>query len=414
MMKRFQGIGWLGSLCAVMLAGVIGLKWLQEGEDAAYFPGKPKSLVTTLKGDARTSRAFTWYSEAGSYAEEKLQIVEGTDAGKLGGSDTLTYRAESSIVSIGSGGQNMAHQVEITDLKPGTTYVYRVGSGLAEGWSEAAMFTTEQLTAEGFTFINVADSQGETEADFELWGRTLDQAFAAFPDARFIVHNGDLTENPENEASWDYFFSKASKWLPSIPLMPVTGNHDEVNGEAGRYTSHFNLPNNGVVNSLPGTSYSFDYGDAHFTIMNTESNIASQTEWLRKDLQSTDKLWKIVAIHRPVYGGNSYSKIQEWAEVFDEFRVDLVLQGHNHEYSRSYPVHGGKVAASGEGTVYVTINTAGQKFNEKKKDRFYHAVHFQNGKQMFAGVTINGSTLIYQAYDVEGKLLDEFELEQFI
>lgn len=303
--------------------------------------------------------------------------------------------------------------MEVTGLKPGTTYIYRVGNGRMEGWSEPALFTTEQETEGAFTFINVTDSQGETEADFELWGRTLDQAFDTFPNARFIVHNGDLTENPEDEVAWDHFFGKASTWLPSIPLMPVTGNHDEVNGKADRYTTHFNLPDNGAGNSLPGTSYSFDYGDAHFTILNTESNILGQTEWLRQDLLSTDKPWKIVATHRPVYGGNSYSKVLEWAKVFDEFGVDLVLQGHNHEYSRSYPVYGGEVTVPGQGTVYVTINTAGQKFNEKKKDGFYHAVHFQNGKQMFAGVTINGNNLTYQAYDVEGKLLDEFEIARY-
>ncbi|MNJ49715.1 Alkaline phosphatase precursor [compost metagenome] len=251
-----------------------------------------------------------------------------------------------------------------------------------------------------------------TEADFDLWGRTLNKAFNTFPEARFIIHNGDLTENPQDETAWDHFFGKASKWLSRIPLMPVTGNHDEVDGEAERYIAHFNLPDNGAGGSLPGTSYSFDYGDAHFIILNTESNIDGQTEWLRQDLQSTDKQWRIAAIHRPVYGGNTYSNVQEWAKLFDEFDVDLVLQGHNHEYSRSYPVRGGGVVTASEGTVYVTINAAGQKLNEKKKDKFYHAVHFQNGKQMFAGVKISGNTIIYQAYDVEGALLDEFVLER--
>lgn len=411
-MKGVQGIGWLASLCAAILVGVIGLEWLQGGDGAADLPGKPKSLVATIKGDARTTRAFTWYTGEADSSEGKLQITQGIDARMLEESDVLTYRAESTIVDIGAGQKNTAHQVEVTGLEPGTTYIYRVGNGQTKGWSEPAVFTTERETEDAFTFINVADSQGETEADFELWGKTLEKAFETFPGARFIIHNGDLTENPEDESAWDHFFGKASKWLPSIPLMPVTGNHDEIDRKAERYTSHFNLPDNRAKSSLPGTSYSFDYGDAHFIILNTESNIGGQTEWLRQDLQSTDKPWKIAAIHRPVYGGNSYSKVQEWAEVFDEFGVDLVLQGHNHEYSRSYPVRGGEVVAPGEGTVYVTINTAGQKFNEKKKDRFYHAVHFQNGKQMFAGVTINGNTLTYQAYDVDGKLLDEIVLAQ--
>lgn len=94
-----------------------------------------------------------------------------------------------------------------------------------------------------------------------------------------------------------------------------------------------------------------------------------------------------------------------------------MLQGHNHEYSRSYPLRGGKKVPEGEiskdakrGTVYVVTNASGGKFNEKKEDQFYHAVHFQNNKQMFAGINVTGDTLTYQAYDVDGKLLDEFML----
>lgn len=40
--------------------------------------------------------------------------------------------------------------------------------------------------------------------------------------------------------------------------------------------------------------------------------------------------------------GNSYKKVEDWTDIFDTYQVDLVLQGHNHEYSRSYPLRGGK------------------------------------------------------------------------
>ncbi|MNU04589.1 hypothetical protein D3C72_2490640 [compost metagenome] len=62
--------------------------------------------------------------------------------------------------------------------------------------------------------------------------------------------------------------------------------------------------------------------------------------------------------------------------------------------------------------MYVIANTAGPKFNFLKKDKYYHAVHFQNNKQMFAGVTVSKRTLSLQAYDVEGNLLDKFTLQR--
>lgn len=124
-------------------------------------------------------------------------------------------------------------------------------------------------------------------------------------------------------------------------------------------------------------------------------------------MQKNDKPWTIVAMHRPAYGGSQYEKAEDWIKVFDEYGVDLVLQGHNHEYSRSYPLRSGEIVPAGEGTVYVVTNTAGPKFNELKKDKFYHAVHFQNDKQMFAGITVSERSLRYEAYDADGNKLDE-------
>ena len=402
---------WFGLIVLIILIIVVATEWLKTGQSE-----KPKSLVTTMKHSALTTRAFTWYTE-GTNVATVLQLVKGADM-NFDGHDVITVNGTSSTMDVEKSKQQGVHKAEATGLEPGTTYTYRVGSGKDKEWSTPAGFTTESENMDEFTFINVTDSQGVTEADFEMWGRTLNKAFEQFPKAQFIVHNGDLTEEPEDELAWDHFFSKSANWLTQVPFMPVTGNHDEVDGVADRYISHFNLPDNGVESSTEGTTYSFDYGSAHVIVLNTESNIKKQTKWLEKDLANTDKPWKIVALHRGAYGGNTYGKIEDWVTVFDKYAVDLVLQGHNHEYARSFPLRDGEIVGDGgnvvnnrEGTVYVVTNTAGQKFNEKKDDQFYHQVHFQNRKQMFAGVTIQDHTLTFQAYDVDGKKLDEFVIQ---
>ncbi|MNC36052.1 hypothetical protein D3C75_845560 [compost metagenome] len=58
----------------------------------------------------------------------------------------------------------------------------------------------------------------------------------------------------------------------------------------------------------------------------------------------------------------------------------------------------------------MVTNASGSKFNEKKEDQFYHKVHFQNNKQMFAGITVSGRMLSFEAYDIDGSKLDEFVL----
>lgn len=411
-MKGRSQMVWLGVLIVALLLGMVVFGWQKKQQATESAVPKPQSIVMTIGGDARTTMAFTWQTEGTAGEPGILQIAEGAEPGpSWSEAEVLRFEAEASVMEDGGKGHTV-YKVLATGLRPGTTYVYRVGNGQDGGWSEPSSFVTEAAEPEAFTFINVTDSQGEKAADFRLWARTLDKAFQTFPEARFIVHNGDMTENPNDAQGWKWLFGQASKWLTRVPLMPVAGNHDEISGDASAFASHFLVPENGAEGAAPGTTYSFDYGFAHIVVLNTESKIKRQTEWLREDLRKNTKPWTIVAIHRPAYGGNQYDKIEDWIPVFDEFGVDLVLQGHNHEYSRSYPIRDGQIAQDGKGTVYVVTNTSGPKFNDLKKDKFYHAVHTQPNKQTFAGITVSEHTLVYIAYTVNGRRLDEFTLER--
>jgi len=411
-MKGRSQMVWLGIVVVVLLLGIVVFGWQKKQQAGVSAVPKPQSIVMTIGGDARTTMAFTWQTEGASGEPGILQIAEGAEPDpSWNEAEVLSFKAKASVMEDGGKGQTV-YKVLAAGLRPGTTYVYRVGNGQEDGWSEPVSFVTEPEEPQAFTFINVTDSQGEKAADFRLWVRTLDKAFQAFPEARFIVHNGDMTENPDDAQGWKWLFGQAAQWLTRVPLMPVAGNHDEISGDASAFTSHFLVPENGAEGATPGTTYSFDYGFAHIVVLNTESKIKRQTEWLREDLRKNTKPWTIVAMHRPAYGGNQYDKIEDWIHVFEEFGVDLVLQGHNHEYSRSYPLRNGQIAQDGKGTVYVVTNTSGPKFNELKKDKFYHAVHSQPNKQTFAGITVSDNTLVYTAYTVDGRRLDEFTLER--
>lgn len=403
-----------GLLIIALLVVVITVAANQLSSDTPSTPSSltPYSIVTTFKENPQTSRAFTWQT-SNPDAATVLQIVSGSGITDFDRNDVLTIEGTTTPFDTGNGVLQGAHKVLATNLTPGTRYTYRVGNGEKDGWSQPADFETEAEHMTAFTFINVTDSQGVTDADFQLWGKTLNQAFVTFPDAKFVVHNGDLTENPENESSWQSFFSHAQPWLASYPLMPATGNHDEIDGNADRFLAHFNLPDNGSDSVNSGTSYSFDYGSAHFVFLNTESKVKKQTEWLRADLAATNQPWIIVALHHGPYGGNQKeSLLDKWVPLFDEFGVDLVLQGHNHEYSRSYPLKNNQIVEEGKGTVYVVTNAAGSKWNKKKADLFYHRVHLQNGKPTYAGIHIADNTLTYEAFAVDGSPVDTFTINK--
>ncbi|MHA7964022.1 purple acid phosphatase family protein [Paenibacillus sp. CAU 1782] len=401
------------SLCCLLLLGaVLGAEYWGSLEK-----NKPKSLVTTFAGDPGTMRGFAWRSNGKGEEAAILQIAKGTEEPDWSGTEVATFSGTSIPVTDGNGILERSNKVIVTGLEPGTAYIYRAGNGNPGNWSEPAAFETEAEGLDEFTFIHVSDSQGETEADFSIWGDTAKAAFSMFPESAFVIHGGDLTEDPSDGKAWDYFFKEASPWVQQIPLMPTTGNHDEVDGDSEMYRSYFQLPDNGESNSARGSSYYFQYGNVRFIMLNTESRVKKQTEWLREVLSSGEAGWTVVSLHRGPYGGNVNEDIGDWVELFDEYKVDLVLQGHNHEYSRSYPLRHGEIVASGDepvpagaGTVYVVSNAAGQKLNDKKKDQFYHKVHMQNGKPVYADITVKADSLRYAAYDVDGQLLDSFEI----
>ena len=116
------------------------------------------------------------------------------------------------------------------------------------------------------------------------------------------------------------------------------------------------MPNKKQTNNF---YYSFDINNAHIVSLNSEipydfdsSYKSDFQDWLSKDLKSSNKKWKIVYLHRPLYCsfesdyhcGSSAQKMRELLEeILMENKVDLILAGHVHTYERLYPVYDGKI-----------------------------------------------------------------------
>lgn len=78
--------------------------------------------------------------------------------------------------------------------------------------------------------------------------------------------------------------------------------------------------------------------------MNTESSgndFIRESDWLKADMEKSDKPWKIVALHRGPYGAtyDSAEVRDALTPAFDEAGIDLVLQGHDHNYVRTYAMN---------------------------------------------------------------------------
>ncbi|EGL15644.1 metallophosphoesterase [Paenibacillus sp. HGH0039] len=439
MMYKFSKSKWLVVPMAVFMAVSVVLPGAGAGalgSSAAAAAGSkaPTALALTFNGDAKTSQGFAWYTDP-AVTGTKLQVVESSlvTGGVWPSSGVISFEGSSAPIQVyqsssdKSAGKKTAyadHKVTATGLKPGTEYTYRAGDGQEGNWSETGTFKTEEQSGGAFTFLYTTDPQGTTEREYATWNHTLEEAVKKFPASRFITVTGDLVDNGDIENQWFWLLGKPQAILKKMPLVPALGNHESKSNNNFWY--HFNLPNTSNTGAKPdGSVYAFDYGSARFLVINTEYNEAKgtdavyrkQEEWLRAEAAKTDKKWKIVLFHKSPYSVANHSSDSDvlffrkkLAALFDEIGVDVVLSGHDHTYTRTYPMYNNvpqkdtAVDKDGnlinpKGTLYLVSNAAGDKRYTPKSGPFPYAFKYgQPGKEMFTGVTVANDKITFQVY----------------
>src|SRR6266540_2014872 len=122
------------------------------------------------------------------------------------------------------------------------------------------------------------------------------------------------------------------------------GNHD-IRVDGGRY-EYDEL-------DMPRAHYRRSAGNVTFFILNSNRVNSVQTEWLKKVLPASTAMWKIVVFHHPAWTCGGYRSntaiVQTWVPLFERYGVQLVLNGHDHNYQRFAPRHGVRYIVHGGG-----------------------------------------------------------------
>ena len=200
------------------------------------------------------------------------------------------------------------HSVTFDELEPNTLYGYRVGDG--EHWSEWIQFKTASATNDKFSFLYLGDAQNNI---FELWSRLIRQGFQKAPDARFIVHAGDLVSHAHSEEEWEEWFKAGSFIHSMIPGFPTPGNHeygplyegqdDSLEQLSIQWRPQFTLPENGPkgIDELKETTYYMDFQGVRMISVNSSIYREEQAEWLKEILANNPNKWTVVTFHHPLY-----------------------------------------------------------------------------------------------------------------
>lgn len=336
--------------------------------------------------------------------------------------------------------------VTISGLEAGKTYYYDVAGNFEYkddvstfslldfvklgGYEKKALFftTAKDANSDSFEFLTIADIQGMIQG---MYTESHEAVSALLKDERvngydFILNAGDMCDNGKNFGQWGMALDTYKDLTLNSSMFFTSGNHENNTGAMGRY---FNYTENkdGNVQAISGEYYSFDYANAHFTVLDTNDATsdglgAEQLAWLKNDLANTNAKWKFVLMHKSLYSAGSHAFDGEviamrtqLTKLFAENGVNVVFGGHDHTYTETYLVDkdgkvvdktdGKGVRYTGDGVMYITLGTLGTKFytyreNNMTTDKFNKdgSVLSTLDSQTFGKVVVSGDTITYTGY----------------
>jgi hypothetical protein len=423
----------------VRLSSILMLMSVTLGSGSAPYSApperRPERVMLTFSGDPSSEMAVTWRrpvdADGRSQHGAVAQIIEARPGPDLGRGKERTVDSETTTVP-GIRARHTSttqaayhyHTAKFTGLTPNTKYAYRVGNG--DEWSEWNHFTTALATpTDGsvpapFRFLYVGDAQNDI---LSLWSRVVRDGILRAPDARFTLHAGDLIDMGNDDLEWNEWFEGAGWINRVIPVVATPGNHEYSGFRRGEHRNlsalwipQFEYPRNGLP-GLEDTNYTFDYQGLRVISLDSNRRTEEQATWLDEVLTKSTSRWTVVTFHHPIYSTaakRDNPKIREaWLPVMDKHKVDLVLQGHDHTYGRTYPLREGTIVEQGKpgGTVYV-VSVSGPKMYEISTSTQQLMARRAEDTQFYQVVGVEQDQLVYESYSASGQLYDAFTLRR--
>ena len=244
---------------------------------------KPDQVMLTWSGDPQTTQTIQWRTGP-SVTKGQVQWVKKSAYNRFQPAqpkqtDAKTFRMKNANLL----NDPVIHRytATITGLEADTTYLYSVGDGSDDGWSEMSEFTTAPGRTEPFSFVYMGDAQN----GLERWGSLVQHAFRRRPDAAFYIMAGDLVDRGNERDDWDSLFHNARGIFDRRPVVPAIGNHENQGGHPGMYLQMFDLPKNGPEKVEPERAYIFKYSNAEFFVLDSNLTPESQSAWLENVLK---------------------------------------------------------------------------------------------------------------------------------
>jgi hypothetical protein len=301
-------------------------------------------------------------------------------------------------------GNDHQHKITISGLVPDSKYYYRVIVGDQENFG--SFRSAPAAEAESLKFLAYGDTRTYPE-DHNKVAAQMIATFEADPNYQtFTLLAGDWVQTGKDEADWDeQFFDPmyvdCHFMQANLPINGCGGNHD-----MGKrvFLKYWPYP------YVSGLYWSFEYGPAQVIVIDQYTKSydvgSAQLAWIEDELANSDKEWKFLHFHEPGYsaGGHTCDEDDDMVReviqpLCEEYDVDIVFAGHNHYYAR----------CDANGVKHITTGGGGAPLKEPDPD-YSKYVEACASAHHFCKIDINGTELNVKVIDVDGMVIDEFNI----
>ncbi|MEG2540456.1 MAG: metallophosphoesterase, partial [Clostridia bacterium] len=348
------------------------------------------------------------------------------------------------------------HTVTITGLKAGAEYLYDIGGNYTLSSDKTPEIATDNLlefslaescavnnftfetalpgTAETFDFLAIADIQGMVEGMYDNSFKAMD---TLMKDSKtngydFILNAGDMTDNGKNFTQWGYALDTYLPTFANTSTFLAPGNHEKGSNALSTFYNYTTPTDMSMNRGEDGYYYSFNYGNAHFTVLDTndaDKNGLSQQQmnWLYQDLTANVNCkWKFVLMHKSMFSLGAHSFDREVVamrdslpRLFQSYGVNMVFGGHDHTYTTTKlidadgiavdaPANENGVLYKNAGVLYITLGTMGTKFYEyvensavKPNVDLDNSISKTLDSQTFGYISVDRETIAYKGYKLD-------------
>ena len=403
---------------------------LEGYETWATAPDYKSTLITSSSirylsvtaGSLVSEANLTWFSPSETAGQVFWTSADDTDF-----ANASVFDASSSASEEVDG--YYINRAKVTDLTPGTDYLYRVGEG--DNLSPSYTFHAPE-DSDTLRFTAIGDPQlgkplDQLDSQKNIWHKVLNKIKYHFPDSSLLVSLGDQVNNYDAQEAYAALLDQGV--LYSMELAPVKGNHEQ---GGHQYSEHFTLPNLSTLGTCDDDGdgdYWFVRGNTLFMIL----DVIDETKWGEHEqfiadtcAANPDVKWRIVCSHYSPY--NSYQDYLENAKRIrpyylsftSKYDIDLVMCGHDHSYMRSNFIQADgsykeyeSPAVNPEGTMYLTLSSSSGSLFHNPTAQNEAAVAKKLKKPQVTDIQITDNSMKVKTYEAESwEVVDEFEIQK--